>query len=80
MDINTINWQLLLLFVVALPLSIAAASIVLTGLVFLWIARTNFRDPTEIAPTFFWPLSLYAIWTLITVIFSVDPMTSLGES
>ena len=80
MDINTINWQLLLLFVVALPLSIAAASIVLTGLVFLWIARTNFRDPTEIAPTFFWPLSLYAIWTLITVIFSVDPMTSLVES
>jgi O-antigen ligase len=79
-DINIISWPLLLLFVVALPLSIAAASVILTVLVFLWVASANFRYPTEIAPTFFWPLSAYAVWTLITVIFSVDPMTSLIES
>ena len=79
-NLNTISWPLLLIFVVALPLSIAAASVVLTALVFLWIATANFRYATKIAPTFFWPLSAYAVWTLITVIFSVDPMTSLIES
>ena len=32
------------------------------------------------APVFFWPLMAYAIWTMLSVVFSFDPARSLIDS
>ena len=76
------GWRLLLVFVFVLPLSIAAASIILTLLLILWITTVvvNGRQSSSLAPGFFGPLLAYAVWTLLTVAFSLDPMTSLVDS
>ena len=73
-------WRLLLLFVFALPLSIAASSIILTVLVALW-GRLVINQPyASLAPRFFLPLVIYAAWTLLSVAFSIQPLTSFIES
>ena len=79
--LDSVGWCLLLVFVFVLPLSIAAASIILTLLLFLWVTTiaVSGRQPS-LAPRFFWPLLAYAAWTLLTVAFSLDPMTSLIDS
>jgi len=66
--------------VFALPLSIAVSSIILTVLVGLW-ARLVITQPYDsLAPKFFLPLVVYAAWTLLSVIFSLQPLTSFIES
>ena len=77
---ETWAWRLLLLFVFALPLSIAASSIILTVLVALW-GRLVINQPyASFAPRFFLPLVIYAAWTLLSVAFSIQPLTSFIES
>ena len=77
---ETWAWRLLVLFVFALPLSIAVSSIILTVLVGLW-ARLVITQPYDsLAPKFFLPLVVYAAWTLLSVIFSLQPLTSFIES
>ena len=77
---ETWAWRLLILFVFALPLSIAVSSIILTVLIALW-ARLVITQPYGLlAPKFFLPLVVYAAWTLLSVTFSLQPLTSFIES
>ena len=73
-------WRLLVLFVFALPLSIAASSIILTVLVALWAKLVIDQPYDSLAPKFFLPLVVYAGWTLLSVTFSIQPLTSFIES
>lgn len=78
---NAAGWPILLLFVFALPLSIAVSQILLTVLVGLWVAAGAPHALRPPAPTFFRPLAAYAGWTLlVSVPFSLAPATSLVES
>ena len=78
---GTAGWPVLLLFVFALPFSIAVSQIFLAVLVVLWLAAgaPSAREPA--APVFFRPLVAYAAWTLlVSVPFSLGPGASLVES
>jgi O-antigen ligase len=61
----------------ALQFSIAAAQILLTIAVALWVILLFIRHERVEAPTFFWPLLVYAGLTLVSAAFSIDPRTSL---
>ena len=79
--LDTIGWPVLLLFVFALPLSIAVSQILLTVLVGIWLAARAAGADRGPAPAFFTPLLAYAAWTLaVSVPFSLAPTTSLVES
>lgn len=79
--LEAIGWPVLLLFVFALPLSIAVSQILLTVLVGVWLATGAARTGHSTAPAFCKPLLAYAGWTLvISVPFSLSPATSLVES
>ena len=78
---RTAGWPLLLLFVFALPLSIAVSQILLTVLVVLWLAAGAPCAVGPAAPAFVRPLAAYAAWTLLaSVPFSLAPGASLVES
>ena len=78
---DTAGWPVLLLFVFALPLSIAVSQIFLTVLVVLWLAAGAPHALGPAAPAFFRPLAAYAAWTLlVSVPFSLAPGASLVES
>ena len=75
------GWPVLLLFVFALPFSIAVSQIFLAVLVGLWIASGAPGAVGPRTPSFFPPLAAYAAWTLLaSVPFSLAPVTSLVES
>ena len=78
--LETAGAWLLPLFVFVLPLSVAASGILLTALIAVWIGLLAAAGERPAVPSFFWPLAAYAGWTLVTVVFSIDPMTSLIES
>jgi O-antigen ligase len=61
----------------ALQFSIAAAQILLTIAVVLWVVLLIIRHERVDAPVFFWPLLLYGGLTLVSAAFSIDPRTSL---
>ena len=63
----------------ALQFSIAAAQILLTIAVVLWVALPLIRHERVEAPAFFWPLVLYAGLTLVSAAFSIDPRTSFVD-
>ena len=70
----------LLAFAAALQVSIAAADILLTIAVVLWIGLLiKNRERIEV-PRMFWPLAVYAVMTLIAAAFSVAPEVSLWDS
>ena len=78
---DAIGWPVLLLFVFALPLSIAVSQILLTVLAGAWLAAFATRGDRPPPPAFFTPLLAYAAWTLaVSVPFSLAPATSLVES
>jgi O-antigen ligase len=70
----------LLGFAAALQLSIAAADILLVICLLLWAASLVKRQERPGAPAFFWPLLVYAAFTLISAAFSIDPRASLVDS
>ena len=61
----------------ALQFSIAAAQILLTIAVVLWVVLLLIRHERVDAPAFFWPLVLYGGLTLVSAAFSIDPRTSV---
>jgi O-antigen ligase len=63
----------------AVPLSIAAAQILLSLAALCWATRHLVRREGLEAPAFFWPLVAYAAWTLLSAGFSVDPVASLVD-
>lgn len=71
---------LLLAFIFAIPLSVAASGMLLAALTAVWLGRAAATGERLSAPAFFWPAAAYAGWTLFTVPFSLDPLTSLVES
>ena len=78
---DAIGWPVLLLFVFALPLSIAVSQILLTVLAGVWLAAFAARAERPPPPAFFTPLLAYAAWTVaVSVPFSLAPATSLVES
>jgi O-antigen ligase len=60
----------------AVQFSIAAAQILLTIAVVCWVALLAVRRERFEAPSFFWPLVVYAAATLVSAAFSPDPRTS----
>ena len=66
--------------VAAMQLSIAAAQILLTVAVVSWLASHIARSERLEAPTFFWPLVVYAALTLVSAGFSIDPEESFTDS
>jgi O-antigen ligase len=70
----------LLGFVAALQLSIAAAGICLALMLACWAGILLIGQERWDAPRFFWPLLVYAAWTLVSSAFSPDPRTSFIDS
>jgi len=70
----------LLGFVAALQLSIAAAGICLAVTLACWAGTLVLGQERWEAPRFFWPLLVYAAWTLVSAAFSPDPRTSFIDS
>lgn len=67
----------MLAFAATLQISIAAADILLTVVVLLWlIVLVRSRERIEVPPMF-WPLAAYGVMTLVSAVFSVDPTVSL---
>lgn len=60
----------------ALQFSIAAAQILLTIALVCWAGLLVVRHERFVAPSFFWPLVVYAGATLVSAAFSADPARS----
>ena len=65
--------------VAAMQLSIAAAQILLTVAFLAWLASHITRSERLEAPRFFWPLVVYAAFTLASAGFSLDPEVSFTD-
>ena len=76
---KTALW-LLLAFVAALQLSIAAAGILLTASLAAWAALLVRDRARPAAPPFMVPLAVYAAATLVSAAFSLDPAASIVDS
>ena len=63
----------------ALQFSIAAAQILLTIALLLWVVLLLVRHERVEAPAFFWPLALYGGLTLVSAALSIEPRTSLAD-
>jgi O-antigen ligase len=63
----------------ALQFSIAAAQILLTIALVIWVALLLVRHERVDVPSFFWPLALYAGFTLLSAAFSNEPRTSFVD-
>jgi O-antigen ligase len=61
----------------ALQFSIAIAQILLTVSIVCWLALLVIEHERFEVPSFFWPLVVYAVITLVSTAFSPDPRTSL---
>jgi len=75
-SLERVTFWLLLCFVAALQMSIAAANVLLAMTFVCWVAM-QVRDRASLAaPAFFVPLVAYAVATLISSAFSFEPRTS----
>jgi len=63
----------------AVLFSIAGAETLFGIGVACWIGLLAIRRERFAVPSFFWPLALYAAWTLVSLAFSPDPRASLSE-
>ena len=70
----------LLALVAALQISIAASGILLTTTLLLWAALLVTRRERPTAPLFFYVLLGYAAVTGLSVVFSIDPRSSLIDA
>jgi O-antigen ligase len=78
--LDRLTMVLLLGFVASLQVSIALAEVLLSATLVAWLT-TMVRDRTRpAAPAFFVPLLAYAAMTLVSAIFSLDPLESLIDS
>ncbi len=69
----------LLAFGAVIQFSIAGAEFLLGVAVICWLARLAARRTAFAAPSFFRPLAIYAILTLVSSVFSVQPRTSFVD-
>ena len=69
-----------LLFMAALPVSIAASQILLTLAIGCWVGILYANGERPRAPRFFRPLLAYALLTMVSVAASLDPAASLVDS
>jgi O-antigen ligase len=67
----------MLAFAATLQISIAAADILLTIVVLLWITLLVRNRERMAVPAMFWPLAAYGVATLVAAVFAVDPPVSL---
>ena len=74
------TFGLLLAFIASLQLSIAAANVLLAATGVCWMALLARGALRPAAPPFFVPLMAYAGITLLSALFSLDPVTSLVDS
>ena len=74
------TFVLLLAFVAALQLSIAAAEILLAMTLICWALLLAREGTRPSAPTFFLPLAVYGAATLVSSAFSLDPLASFVDS
>jgi O-antigen ligase len=65
--------------VAAMQLSIAAAQILLTVAALAWLTSHITRSERLEAPSFFWPLVVYGVLTLMSAGFSGDPRVSFTD-
>ena len=77
---DRVTLGLLLFFVGAVQVSIAAAEAALMLLLLLWATMLVREGVRPAAPTFFWPLLAYAGMTLVSSAFSMDPLESFFDS
>jgi O-antigen ligase len=77
--LDRVTFGLLLVFVASLQISIAAANILLTGVLLGWVGMLVRDRARPSAPRFFLPLLAYAGWTLIATLFSFNFRVSLVD-
>src|SRR5687768_17037333 len=75
--LDRVTLWLLLAFVASLQISIGVASILLTAMLLSWAVLLVRERIRPAAPRFFLPLVVYAIATLVSSVFSLDPWESL---
>jgi O-antigen ligase len=78
--LETLSLSVLLCFVAALQLSVAASGVLLALTLLCWGALLVLREEQLEVPGFFWPLAAYAAVTLVSTTASVDPGVSLVDS
>ena len=79
--LETLSLSVLLCFVAALQLSVAASGVLLALTLLCWVALLVTREEEQFGvPRFFWPLAVYAAVTLISSTASVDPGVSIVDS
>jgi len=78
--LDRVTTVLLLAFVASLPVSIAAANILLPALVLCWLAGLYRDGERPAAPSFFIGLLAYGAMTLVSSAFSADPVESFIDS
>lgn len=78
--LETLSLSVLLCFVAALQLSVAASGILLALTMLCWAALFWLRHERFEAPVIFWPLMAYAGVTLLSAAMSVNPKLSLVDS
>jgi len=66
-------------FVGAIQVSIFVAEALVAVLALLWLGLLVTRRVRFDAPPFFWPLLAYAVLTLVSAVFSVEPAASLAD-
>jgi O-antigen ligase len=74
-----VTFWLLLAFVAALQVSIAAANVLLALTCVCWVAGLLRSRTRPAAPLFFLPLAGYALATLVSSVFSFEPSTSFVD-
>ncbi len=78
--LETLSLSVLLCFVAALQLSVAASGVLLALTLLCWGALLVLREEQLEVPAFFWPLAVYAAVTLLSTTASIDPALSLVDS
>ncbi len=73
-------WLALLAFVAALQASIFAAQVLLAVAGILWLILVVRNGERVEVPRVFWPLAVYALWTIIAALFAVDRGVSLRDT
>jgi O-antigen ligase len=78
--LDRVAFGLLLAFAASLQISIAAANILLTALLVVWVTMLVRDHQWPRMPIVFLPLAAYAILTLVSAAFSIDPVASFVDS
>ena len=73
-------WFALMAFVAALQVSIFAAQVLLAVTALLWLALIARNHERVEVPRMFWPLAVYAGWTVVAAVLAVDRGVSLRDT